>query len=119
MEGGRFVATLISLLGIDPDDFIWQDLALCENVADADPDDPITPASFYERYESDPEVAAQVDEMCLSCPVMAACARAGQENGEYGVWGAIYWNGSGKPDKARNAHKTDETWAEIYRRIAS
>ena len=113
------MATLISLLGIDPDDFIWQDLALCADVANADEDDPITPASFYERYEADTEIATQVDEMCLSCPVMAACAKTGMQNGEHGVWGGIYWNGSGKPDKARNAHKTDAVWLEIQTRIAS
>lgn len=105
------MATLISLLGIDPDDFIWQDLALCANDEE--------PTHFYEDYEADTEVARQVDEMCLSCPVMAACAKAGMENGEHGVWGGIYWNGSGKPDKARNAHKTDAVWLEIQTRIAS
>ena len=103
------MATLIELLGIDPDDFIWQDLALCENAE--------KPSNYYEDYESDTEVARQVDEMCLSCPVMAACAKQGQ-SGEHGVWGGIYWNGSGKPDKARNAHKTDAVWAEIHQRLA-
>lgn len=104
------MATLISLLGIDPEDFIWQDLALCDGA---------DPSNYYENYESNAEVAKQVDEMCLSCPVMAACAKQGQAGGESGVWGAIYWNGSGKPDKARNAHKTDAVWIEIQNRIAS
>lgn len=104
------MATLIELLGIDPDDFIWQDLALCANDEE--------PQHFYEEYESDPEVAAQIDQMCLACPVMAACAKQGSA-GEHGVWGAIYWNGSGKPDKTRNAHKTDAVWAEIHTRLAS
>src|SRR6187431_1381259 len=102
---GGSVAALISLLGIDPEEFTWQNLGLCVGTD--------KPTHFYEDYESDVEVALQVDQMCLSCPVMAACAKAGMENGETGVWGGIYWNGSGKPDKARNAHKTDAVWAEI------
>lgn len=103
------MATLISLLGIDPDDFVWQDLALCANDAN--------PTHFYEDYETDDEVARQVDQMCLSCPVMEACAKQGMQ-GEHGVWGGIYWNGAGKPDKARNAHKTEEVWNEIRDRLA-
>lgn len=99
--------SLLEELGLDPADFEWHDLALCKGM----PFD-----SFYEDYESDVEVAKAVDEACLSCPVMKECFFKGGE-GEHGVWGGVYWNGSGKPDKNKNAHKTDETWQEIYDRV--
>lgn len=101
------MSDLLHELGLDPDNFEWQDLALCQHM----------PTSwFYDEYESDVQVARQVDSACLTCPVLRECMEAGQ-SGEYGVWGGIYWNGAGKPDKNRNSHKTEETWAAIKHRM--
>ena len=69
---------------------------------------------FYDDYEADPEFAKVMDDICLSCPVRAMCLREGVENQEYGLWGGVYLN-NGKTDTARNAHKTDEIWAEVRR----
>ena len=102
--------SILDQLGLDPDSFTWHDLALCDGTDNPD--------WFYDEYERNTNVAKTVDQMCLSCPVMQQCARVGQENREVGVWGGIYWNGSGKPDKARNAHKTDEVWLEIRDRLS-
>lgn len=102
--------SILDQLGIDPDDFTWHDLALCDGIDD--------PEVFFDDYEKNVNVARAVDEMCLSCPVMAACARDGQEGKRTGVWGGIYWNGNGKPDTNRNAHKTDEDWAAIRERLS-
>lgn len=99
--------SLLDELGIDPEEFTWHDLALCQGM---------DPELFFTKYEADEEVAKQTDQACLSCPVFAECAAAGQD-GQHGVWGAIYWNGSGKPDKNRNAHKTPEVWNEIAERL--
>jgi hypothetical protein len=100
--------SLLDELGIDPEDFTWHDLALCDGIED--------PEIFFSKYEADEEVAKQADQVCLHCPVMKQCALMGQK-GEYGQWGGIFWNGSGKPDKNRNSHKTPEVWAEIEKRL--
>lgn len=98
---------LRTLLGIDPEELEWQDLALC----------PDTPTNlFYDEYESDEQVAKMIDEMCLSCPVMQQCLERGMDNGEWGTWGGIYLT-SGRPDANRNAHKTQETWDQIREKI--
>lgn len=101
---------ILEAMGLDPDTFTWHDLALCDGVPNAD--------MYFDDYESDKTVARQVDEMCLHCPVMKQCAETGQRNKEQGVWGGIYWNGSGKPDKNRNEHKSEETWAKIRERLS-
>lgn len=95
-------------MGLEATNLEWQRLSLCANVE---------PDWFFKDYESDVEVAKQVDSLCLSCPVMMQCATAGQR-GEYGVWGAVYWDGSGKPDKTRNKHKTEVVWETIRTRIS-
>ena len=99
--------SLLDELGIDPEDFTWHDLSLCDGM---------DPELFFSKYESDEEVARQVDQICLHCPVMKECGLRGPQ-GEHGVWGGIYWNGSGKPDKNRNAHKTPEIWDAIRGRL--
>ena len=42
---------------------------------------------FYDKYEADPNIAKNVDEACMSCPVIKMCYDSGIENDEYGVWG--------------------------------
>ena len=38
--------------------------------------------------------------------------------GQHGLYGGVYFNGAGKPDKNKNSHKTDAVWSEIYRRVS-
>lgn len=106
------MSNLLEELGVDPDDFRWDDLALCKEYPIGSVEEDI----FYDLYESDVESAKAADEICLSCPVIRQCFFAGAD-GEIGLWGGVYWNGSGQPDKNKNAHKTDETWAKIYERV--
>lgn len=96
-----------SLLGIDFETLEWQDLALCEGM---------DTNLFYDDYESDEQVARVVDEVCLSCPVMAQCLARGVENGEWGVWGGVYLT-SGRTDDGKNTHKTPEVWNQIKEKI--
>ncbi len=66
---------LAALLGIDPETFEWQQLALCRGLqltVDTD--------IFFDKYEQDSEVAKATDAMCMSCPVQAMCLRTGIEN---------------------------------------
>ena len=101
---------LLEQLGLDPTTFTWHDLALCNKID--------SPDLFFEDYEKSQNVAKQIDDMCLHCPVMKQCAEAGMD-GQQGVWGGIYWNGSGKADTNKNSHKTEETWNQIKERLAS
>lgn len=107
------MSSLLDELGIDPEDFEWQDLGLCRGMRINSPEED----SFYDGYEADEETAKAQDAMCLVCPVFQQCFMAGAD-GEIGVWGAVYWNGSGKPDKNKNSHKTEEVWDEIYKKAA-
>ena len=90
-------------LGIDPDNFQWEDLALCQNM---------DTELFFRRYENDSQLAIAVDELCLHCPVIQLCYNKAKKSGQWGVWAGWYWAGSNganmnKIDKARNLHKTD------------
>ena len=102
--------TLLDELGLDAEHIEWEQLALCKGM----------PREwFYDDYENSLKVAKQVDQGCLRCPVMAQCGLEGMSNNEFGVWGGVYWDGQGKPDKAKNAHKTEQDWEKIWRRLSS
>jgi hypothetical protein len=103
---------LLQRLGIDPETFEWSDLAACKGMGTAKEVEQFGDL-FYDQYERSPVVAEQVDQICLTCPVIAACSKAGQVNKEEGVWGGVYWDGTGKPDKTRNKHKTRQVWDQI------
>ncbi len=103
------MSSLLDELGLDPEDFEWTDLALCQGMPTE---------TFYENYESDQQSALAADEACLRCPVMKQCFFKGSD-GQHGVWGGVYWNGSGRPDKNKNSHKTDDTWQEIYDKVGN
>jgi len=82
------------------EDILWYHLGVCRGM---------DIKWFYEDYESDPVFAANMDSICLSCPVRAACLREGVENQEYGLWGGVFLI-NGKADPTRNQHKTEEVW---------
>jgi hypothetical protein len=87
----------------DENDIEWQDLAACLGM---------DTLLFFEKYESDIQIAKAVDQCCLSCPVRKMCYQAGIDNTEYGVWGGVYLT-LGKADKMKNEHKTKEIWKKI------
>lgn len=99
---------------VEDNGLAWYHLAICQGMNDPKPDgDPNKHKDyFYEEYESDPVVAKVMDDICLSCPVRAACLREGVENKEWGLWGGVFLN-NGKMDPARNEHKTEEVWERI------
>lgn len=81
-------------------DLRWYHLSVCQNM-DLN--------NFYDNYEDDPVFAANMDSICISCPVRAICRREGEDNRETGLWGGVYLD-KGKIDVPRNAHKTDDIW---------
>jgi len=100
------MSNILNDLGVDQDDFDWYHLAICRGM---------DTNLFYEKYESDINIAKSIDDACFSCPVSKMCYEAGVENDEHGIWGGIYLN-AGSIDKARNIHKTQETWKKLRRK---
>ena len=103
---------ILDQFGIEQEDFVWQDLALCRGIVgkrkpNGDADDPL-----FENYEASVDEARAVDEMCERCPVRKNCFVTGAEDKQQGVWGGFYLV-NGRPDKNKNAHKTPEQWAEL------
>lgn len=91
------------------EDMRWYHLSICKNM-DIN--------WFYDDYESNPDLATNIDDICKSCPVRQMCLQEGIENEEHGVWGGLFLV-RGKADATRNAHKTDEDWQEIRELITS
>jgi hypothetical protein len=100
--------SLLEELGLDESTLSWHQLSSCKNM---------DLSLFYELYEDDVEIAKAVDERCLTCPVFRDCLMDATDNKDYGVRAAIYLV-NGKPDKQRNAHKTEEVWARIQARLS-
>jgi hypothetical protein len=101
------MSNILNELGVDKQEFEWFDLAICRGM---------DTNLFFEKYETDVNIAKSIDEACLSCPVAKMCYESGIENNEYGVWGGIYLN-AGSVDNSKNTHKTPEIWKKIKRRI--
>lgn len=91
----------------DLEAFEWMRGSLC---AESGPE-------VFDLYEKDHEAAEKADDMCLNCPVIGECFVAGS-NGNWGQWGGIFWNGSGKPDLKANAHKTEEYLKEVEQLVS-
>jgi hypothetical protein len=100
--------SLLDELGLDERTLSWHQLAFCKGME---------LNLFYEIYEDDVEIAKAMDDVCLSCPVMKECLMDAYDNKDSGLRGAIYLN-NGKPDKMRNAHKTEETWKKIQEKLS-
>lgn len=97
------MSNILNDLGIDKDDFDWWHLAVCRGM---------DTNLFYEKYESDANIAKSIDEACLSCPVIKMCYESGIEKDEHGIWGGVYLN-AGSIDKSRNLHKSQEVWKRL------
>ena len=100
------MSSILNNLGIEKEDPKWWDLALCKGM---------DTNLFYEKYESDSNIAKNIDEMCLSCPVISMCYESGVEGNEYGVWGGVYLT-SGSIDKSKNLHKEQDLWKKLKKK---
>lgn len=97
------MSNILNSLNVDEDNVDWYKLALCLGM---------DTNLFFDKYETDINIAKSIDEACLSCPVIKICYDSGVDNSDYGVWGGVYLN-SGSNDKVRNAHKTKDVWKRI------
>ena len=97
------MSDILNNLGIDLDDLDWYHLGLCRGM---------DTNLFYDKYEADVNIAKNIDEACMGCPVIKMCYESGTENNEHGIWGGVYLN-SGSVDKTRNTHKTKEVWKRL------
>lgn len=93
----ELTSALIDFFELDSADFDWRDIGSCTGYGDPD--------LFFEAYEEDPVTAAQVDQICLHCPVIRQCFQQGLKGKETGVWGGVYLE-NGKVSIKENAHKT-------------
>lgn len=97
------MSSILNDLGIDKEDFDWFDFAVCKGM---------DTNLFFDQYETDINIAKNIDQACMSCPVRKSCLQAGQFNSEYGVWGGVYLT-SGSIDTNKNAHKTSDIWKKL------
>jgi phage major head subunit gpT-like protein len=97
------MSNILNDLGVDTEDFDWWHLAVCRGM---------DTNLFYDKYEMDVNIAKNIDDACMSCPVMKMCYQSGVDNSEYGVWGGVYMS-SGEIDKSKNLHKTPEVWKKL------
>lgn len=96
--------SVLEMLGVDPDNMVWSDLATCRGIA--------VPDLFFDIYEQDVESAKATDQMCLHCPIIAKCFIEGVAEQSTGCWGGVYL-AAGEVDMQRNAHKTPDTWHRL------
>ncbi len=100
------MSSILNNLGVDEDSIQWFHLAACQGM---------NTDLFFDVYENDVNIAKNIDEACLSCPIISMCYESGVENNEYGVWGGVYLN-AGSIDKNKNLHKTPEVWKRLKRK---
>lgn len=102
------MSNIFSNFNVDSDDIAWWDIAACSGM---------DTNLFYDTYESDINIAKNIDQACLACPVIAICYKNGIENNEYGVWGGVYLN-FGQHDRQKNVHKSKDVWKELKKKHA-
>jgi hypothetical protein len=103
------MSSILDNFGVDKKDFEWYHLAICAG---------LDTNLFFDKYENDINIAKNIDEMCLSCPVINICHEYGKANNEYGVWGGIYLS-AGSNDKLKNLHKDKNTWKRLKNKHAN
>ena len=70
------MSDILNKLNSDQDAIRWWDLAAC-NGMDTN--------LFFDKYESDVQMANAIDQCCLSCPVISMCYKSGVDQDEYGA----------------------------------
>lgn len=68
---------------------------------------------YFDKYEDDIGLRANVDSLCGTCPVAKTCFANGVSGKEWGVWGGVYLEG-GEISKEFNKHKTKDQWGRLW-----
>jgi len=97
------MSNILKELGLDESEIKWYHLSLCRGM---------NAEWFFDEYEEDKELAKQIDQLCLNCPVIEQCLIESKKTKSYGVWGGVYWT-NGKIDKKFNNHKTPADWKKL------
>lgn len=96
--------SIIRDLGLYEDDLRWDQLATCQDWEETN--------DFFDNYENDKVVAHNIDQMCISCPVIDQCLEFGRLTKSYGVFGGVYLE-NGRTSKNYNTHKSEQDWKKI------
>lgn len=83
--------------------FRWSDVASCHGLHHN---------YFFDFYESNRNIAKNIDELCSNCPVRKECYLSGKKHKETGVWGGFYLI-NGDVDAHRNSHKNKTVWDRL------
>lgn len=71
---------------------------------------------FFDKYEEDEEVRAEIDSLCSTCPLLRQCFAVGVSQKEWGVWGGIYLE-NGKISREFSKHRSKQQWAETWQNL--
>lgn len=85
----------------------WKDEAACLGMETND---------FFDNYEDQPEIRAEIDSICKSCPVRKICFANGISVKNTGVWGGVYLE-QGSISREFNRHKTKQDWANTWQAL--
>lgn len=69
---------IIDEFGLDEDNFVWQDLAMCLGTP---------PQAHFEDSESPGSIVESTKSICDYCPVKAFCLEEGLRTKSEGIWG--------------------------------
>ncbi len=85
----------------------WKDQAACQGMETND---------FFDNYEEDLEVRADIDSICGSCPVARQCFAVGVSSKGWGVWGGVYIE-NGKISREFGNHRNKIQWAQKWQQL--
>jgi hypothetical protein len=71
---------------------------------------------FFDKYEEDVELRADVDELCAMCPVARQCFATGVSQKSWGVHGGVYLV-DGEISREFNNHRTKAKWSETWKNL--
>lgn len=69
---------IVEEFGLDEENFVWQDLAMCVNI-------PLD--AFFDGAEGNDNIAAAAKGVCDYCPVKEICLAKAQEEKSHGIRG--------------------------------
>lgn len=86
----------------------WRENTLCLNLGDTE--------LFFDKYEEDTDLRANVDKLCQMCPVRKQCLTEGIARKAWGVWGGIYLE-DGQISRQFNNHKSQADWFTAWQAL--